>query len=66
MDANLQGGGYAAGGQVGLTPEVKQAVADEVRRQLEMERAEGQSMTMQQALAYALQDHTAAHAGQKP
>ena len=45
MDANLQGGGYAAGGPVGLTPEVKQAVADEVHRQLDMEAAEGQSMT---------------------
>jgi hypothetical protein len=45
MDANLQGGGYAAGGPVGLTPDVKQAVADEVHRQLDMEAAEGQSMT---------------------
>ena len=45
IDANLQGGGYAAGGQVGLTPDVKQAVADEVHRQLDLERAEGQSMT---------------------
>jgi hypothetical protein len=45
MDANLQGGGYAAGGPIGLTPEVKQAVADEVHRQLDMEAAEGQSMT---------------------
>ena len=45
MDANLRGGGYANGGQVGLTPDVKQAVADEVHRQLDLERAEGQSMT---------------------
>ena len=45
MDANLQGGGYAAGGPIGLTPEVKQLVADEVHRQLDMEAAEGQSMT---------------------
>ena len=44
MDANLQGGGYAAGGPVGLTPDVKQAVADEVHRQLDLEAAEGQSM----------------------
>jgi hypothetical protein len=44
MDANLQGGGYAAGGQAALTPDVKQAVADEVHRQLDMEAAEGQSM----------------------
>jgi len=45
MDANLQGGAYPAGGPVGLTPEVKQAVADEVHRQLDMEAAESQSMT---------------------
>ena len=45
MDANLQGAAYAASGPVGLTPEVKQAVADEVHRQLDMEAAEGQSMT---------------------
>jgi hypothetical protein len=45
MDANLQGGGYPAGGPVGLTPDVKQAVADEVHRQLDLEAAEGQSMT---------------------
>jgi len=45
LDANLQGGGYAAGGPVGLTPDVKQAVADEVHRQLDQERIEGQSMT---------------------
>ena len=44
IDANLQGGGYAAGGPVGLTPDVKQAVADEVHRQLDQERIEGQSM----------------------
>jgi hypothetical protein len=44
MDANLQGGGYPAGGPVGLTPDVKQAVADEVRRQLDQERAQGQNM----------------------
>jgi len=44
LDAGLQGGGYAPGGPVGLTPDVKQAVADEVHRQLDMEAAEGQSM----------------------
>ena len=44
LDAGLQGGGYASG-QAGLTPDVKQAVADEVHRQLDMERMEGQSMT---------------------
>ena len=44
IDAGLQGGGYAGGGQVGLTPDVKQAVADEVHRQLDLERIEGQSM----------------------
>ena len=32
-----------AGGEVALSPEVKQLVADEVQRQLERERAEGQS-----------------------
>ena len=41
MDANLQGGGYAAGGPIGLTPEVKQLVADEVHRQLDQKAAEG-------------------------
>jgi hypothetical protein len=45
MDANLQGGGYASGGPAGLTPDVKQAVADEVHRQLDLERIEGQSTT---------------------
>jgi hypothetical protein len=44
MDANLQGGGYPAGGPVALTPDVKQAVADEVHRQLDLEAAQGQSM----------------------
>jgi hypothetical protein len=44
LDSGLQGAGYAAGGPVGLTPDVKQAVADEVHRQLDLERIEGQSM----------------------
>jgi hypothetical protein len=44
MDANLQATPYPAGGPVGLTPDVKQAIADEVHRQLDQERAEGQSM----------------------
>src|ERR1017187_5445711 len=33
----------APGGQAGITPDVKQAVTDEVRRQLDLERSEGQS-----------------------
>jgi hypothetical protein len=45
MDAGVQGAAYAGGGQVALTPDVKQAVADEVHRQLDLERAEGQSTT---------------------
>jgi hypothetical protein len=36
----------AYGGQVALTPEVKQAIADEVRRQLAMENSERQNMTL--------------------
>ena len=43
MDAGLQGAGYAGGGQASLTPDVKQAVADEVHRQLDLERIEGQN-----------------------
>jgi len=35
--------GYAASGQPGLTPDVKQAIADEVGRQLRQEQAEAQS-----------------------
>ena len=42
LDAGLQGASYA-GGQASLTPDVKQAVADEVHRQLDLERIEGQS-----------------------
>ena len=42
IDAGLQGGGYA-GGQANLSPDVKQAVADEVHRQLDLERIEGQN-----------------------
>ena len=41
-ESRVDSAAYASG-QVGLTPDVKQAVADEVRRQLELERAEGQS-----------------------
>jgi hypothetical protein len=44
LDAGLQGAAYAAG-PAGLTPDVKQAVADEVHRQLDLERIQGQSMT---------------------
>jgi hypothetical protein len=44
LDAGLQGASFAAGGQVvGLTPDVKQAVTDEVHRQLDLERIEGQN-----------------------
>jgi hypothetical protein len=39
--------GYASGGTVGLTPEVKQTIADEVRRQIDQERAQGQSINGQ-------------------
>jgi hypothetical protein len=52
MDANLQGAAYAAG-PVGLTPDVKQAVADEVHRQLDLERAEGQSGAADMAPIFA-------------
>jgi hypothetical protein len=48
IDANLQGGAFASG-QVGLTPDVKQAIAGEVHRQLDLERAEGQSMAASSA-----------------
>jgi hypothetical protein len=37
---------YAPGGPVALTPEVKQAIADEVRRQVDYERAQGQNAGM--------------------
>ena len=42
LDANIQASAYAAG-PVGITPDVKQAVADEVHRQLDQERAEAQA-----------------------
>jgi hypothetical protein len=41
-EARTDSAGFA-GGQVGITPDVKQAIADEVRRQLDLERSEGQS-----------------------
>jgi hypothetical protein len=47
-DANAQaayGQNYAAGGQAVLSPDVKQAIADEVQRQLSQERAEGQAVS---------------------
>jgi hypothetical protein len=44
MAANAQGGGYVSSGQPGITPDVKQTIADEVHRQLDLERAQGQSM----------------------
>lgn len=44
--ANAYQQGYAdGGGQVALTPDVKQAIADEVQRQLAQERAEGQAVS---------------------
>jgi hypothetical protein len=42
IDAGLPSSSYA-GGQAPLTPDVKQAVSDEVRRQLDLERIEGQN-----------------------
>lgn len=42
-EARAESAGFASGGQVGITPDVKQAVADEVRRQLDLERSEGPS-----------------------
>ena len=42
-DSRMENAAAYSGGQVGITPDVKQAVADEVRRQLDMERSEGQS-----------------------
>src|ERR1035441_6903194 len=42
-EARTDSAGFAPGGQAGITPDVKQAVADEVRRQLDSERSEGQS-----------------------
>jgi hypothetical protein len=42
-EERVEGAGFAPGGAAGMTPEVKQAVADEVRRQLDLERAESQS-----------------------
>ncbi len=44
MDAAAAQAAAYSGGQVALTPEVKQAIADEVHRQLEQERAEQASM----------------------
>ena len=41
LDAQAAQAGYP-GGQVALTPEVKQAIADEVQRQLALENSEGQ------------------------
>ncbi|HYL79023.1 MAG TPA: hypothetical protein VEU96_32835 [Bryobacteraceae bacterium] len=45
--ANAYQQGYDAGGggQVALTPDVKQAIAEEVQRQLAQERAEGQAVS---------------------
>jgi hypothetical protein len=43
-NADQQDSIYGSGGQVALTPEVKQMIADEVRWQVEEERAEGQHL----------------------
>jgi hypothetical protein len=43
MDANVNMGAQVDYGQGGLTPDVKQAIADEVQRQLAQERAESQN-----------------------
>jgi hypothetical protein len=42
-ESRTDSAGFAPAGQVAMTPDVKQAVADEVRRQLDLERSEGQS-----------------------
>jgi len=50
MAANMASANFAEGGQPApLSPEVKQAIADEVRRQVDQQRAEGQSMGSQDA-----------------
>jgi hypothetical protein len=41
-EARAESAGFAPSGQVGITPDVKQAIADEVRRQIDLERSEGQ------------------------
>ncbi|MBZ5620432.1 MAG: hypothetical protein LAQ69_17160 [Acidobacteriia bacterium] len=38
-----EGAGFALAGQAGITPDVKRAIAEEIRRQLDLERSEGQS-----------------------
>ena len=45
MEANLAAAQYAQGGPTPLTPDVKQAISEEVRRQIELERNEGQAVT---------------------
>jgi hypothetical protein len=48
VDANFAGyrpSQYASTSQVALTPEVKQAIADEVQRQIELERSQGQTLS---------------------
>lgn len=44
----MDGGPYAPGGPVGLTPDVKQQIADEVRNQLALENQEAQQNAQQQ------------------
>jgi hypothetical protein len=50
---------YAPGGPVALTPEVKQAIADEVRRQVDYERAQGQNYGMQAQAPTLFTDNSA-------
>ncbi|HUB81848.1 MAG TPA: hypothetical protein VMB03_23775 [Bryobacteraceae bacterium] len=49
----------APGGQVALTPDVKQAIADEVHRQLDQERMESQAGAAPQATPAFLADNSA-------
>ena len=42
-EARMESAGFAPGGQIGITPDVKQAIAEEVGRQIELERSESQS-----------------------
>ena len=44
----MDGGQYAPGGPVGLTPDVKQQISDEVRNQLALENQEAQQNAQQQ------------------
>jgi len=50
--------GVVPGGQPGLTPDVKQAIADEVHRQLDQERSESQGFAPSQGGPQFLADNT--------